>query len=243
MSSIDLNALFKSGDLLTIMKGLLGSIANMDLLRADLTASGALAFASVHTFEDMLMPNGMAVDADGNLYVTDETFLPSGKIVKLTITGGDDAVVKQETWLSAKEGAVSPNGIVIRGNYLYFTDFVVTSSKPGQVKKVEIVNGRPGAVTVLHSTFTLYDDMDVGTYQNGPIVAVADYFGFSVLLINENDGTKTTLGSGKFACPSSVHFGVAPQFSSNELVITEKGLLYENYSSFGNTLSCMKLAE
>ncbi len=243
LPEIDLYSLFFSGNILTILNELTDAYMEKKLLRADLSAPGAPVFTEVYTFRDTLIPNGLAADAEGNLYAADETFLPMGKIIKLTIKGDYQPVVTQETWLSYKDGCLSPNGVVIRGDTLYFTDFVITSTKPARVKKVEIINGRPGTVETVYSAASFFDDLDVGIYRNQPHIAVSDYLLNSIILIKENDGTKTRLGSGKFANPSAVHFGAAPYFKTNELIITEKGILYEMYSSYGNKLSCMTISE
>lgn len=241
LPAIDLNTLFASGDILTILQALSGALMKKELLRADLSAPGTPVFYPVHTLHDVVLPNGMAADADGNLYVADQTFLPGGKIIKLTVSAGNTPLVTQETWLSGTNGCSSPNGMVIRGNTLYFTDFVITSTKPAKVKKVDIINGRPGTVTTLYSAFSFFDDLDVAVYHGEPVAAVCDYLLNSIVLINLNSGVKTRLGSGSIANPSSVHFGAGPQFKTNELVITEKGILYEMYSTYGNKLSCMTL--
>ncbi len=243
LPAIDLCSLFTSGNILTLLIALTDTLMDKELLRADISGAGTPVFTSIYTFQDVLLPNGMAADADGNLYVADQTFLPGGGIIKLTISADDRPIVRQETWLSAKNGASSPNGVVISGNTLYFTDFVITSTKPAKVKKVDIINGRPGTVTIVYSALSFFDDLDIGAYGNRTYIAVSDYLLNSIILISENDGTKTRLGTGKIANPSSVHFGTAPQFRSNELIITEKGLLYELYSSYGNKLTCLTLPE
>jgi len=243
LPAMDLNSLFKSGTLVKILISLTDFLMDKELLRADITVPGNPVFTSIYKFKDVLLPNGMAADADGNLYVADQTFLPQGGIVRLTVTGGAQPVVTQETWISYKNGCLSPNGIVIRDNTLYFTDFSIWSSKPAKVKKAAIINGRPGTVETLYSAASFFDDLDVAMHRNKPYIAVADYLMNSIILINVNDGTKTRLGSGKVANPSSVHFCVPPQFKANELIITEKGILYEMYSSYGNKMSCMTISE
>jgi|GEM_PF-733620 len=243
LPAMDLNSCIKSGSMVKILLLLTDLLMDKELLRADITVPGNPVFTSIYKLKDVVLPNGMAADAEGNLYVANQTFLPQGAIVKLTITGNAQPAVTQETWISYKNGCLSPNGIVIRDTTLYFTDFSIWSSKPAKVKKVAITNGRPGPVETVYSAASFFDDLDVAMYRNEPQIAVADYLMNSIILINANDGTKTRLGSGTVANPSSVHFGVAPRFRANELVITEKGILYEMYSSYGNKLSCMTISE
>ena len=44
-----------------------------------------------------------------------------------------------------------------------------------------------------------------------------------------------------FDCPSSVTFGKGPMFSGNELIITEKGMMFEHRSGYGNKVSAMMM--
>ncbi len=243
LPSLDFNSLLASGDIVTILKALTDAMMNKEILRADISVAGPPVFESLCVIEGALLPNGMAADVEGNLYVADQTFLPQGGIIKFTITGDETPVVSQERWIYHKDGCLSPNGVAISGSTLYFTDFALTSLKPAKVKKVEIINGKPGTIEVVHSALSFFDDLDIGVYKNRTYIAVADYLLSSIIMINQNDGAKTRLGSGKLANPSSVHFGKTPQFKANELLVTEKGMLYEMYSSYGNKLSCITLPE
>lgn len=240
MSAIDLCSLITTGD----VSALTDCLLKKTVIRADLTlAAGDMVFEEVCVLEGTFLPNGMAADSQGNIYITDGPFLPRGQIIRLVISNSDTPVVKQEAWLTYRDGAYSPNGIVIRDNVLYFTDFVMASAKSAQVKKVSIINGRPGTVETVYSAAGLFDDLDAGIYRDSPVLAVADYLGNSIILVSPAGGTGIKIRSSMFSCPSSVHFGAGGLFDANELIITEKGLLYDYYSPIGNRIDLLTLPE
>ena len=240
MSAVDLNAFIATGD----FSSLTDIFLKKTVIRADLSLEADdMVFEEVCVLEDVFLPNGMAADSGGNIYITDGPFLPKGQIIRLTVTDQVKPVVKQETWLTYKDGAYSPNGIVIRDNVVYFTDFVMASAKSAQVKKVSILNGRPGTVETIYSTAGLFDDLDAGIYRNAPVLAVANYAGNSIILVSPAGGTGIKIYSSMLASPSSVHFGTGVLFDTNELIITEKGLLYDYYSTLGNRVDLMTLPE
>ncbi|HPS57514.1 MAG TPA: hypothetical protein PK514_05355 [Spirochaetota bacterium] len=240
MSAVDLNSFIATGD----FSSLTDIFLKKTVIRADLSlAAEDMVFEEVCVLGDVFLPNGMAADSDGNIYITDGPFLPKGQIIRLVITDPVKPVVKQEPWLTYKDGAYSPNGIVIRDNVVYFTDFVMASAKSAQVKKVPIVNGRPGTVETIYSAAGLFDDLDAGIYRNTPVLVVADYAGNSIILVSPSGGTGMKIYSSMLSSPSSVHFGTGVLFDTNELIITEKGLLYDYYSTLGNRVDLMTLPE
>ncbi|HOO71983.1 MAG TPA: hypothetical protein PK926_09495 [Spirochaetota bacterium] len=247
LGSIDLCSAIKSGNYSVLFGTLSDGLMKKSLYRADLSAASDpedLVFEEVHEFENMFLPNGLAADSEGSLYVTDYTILPCGQIVKLVISDDETPVITQETWLSYKTGACAPNGIVIRDDVVYYTDFLVTGYKQARVKKVAIENGAAaGKPEIIYSAFGMFDDLDVSTYRGDPVVAIANYMGNSIILFNETTEEASKLGYGKFICPSSVHFGSGDLFDSNELIVTEKGIMYETYSSIGNKVKCMSIPE
>ena len=245
MTAIDLSEIIKTGSFYKLIQTLNNTLIEKGLYRADLSVSPEkMVFEKVFALNNMFLCNGMAADNDGNLYITDNTFLPLGQIIKLIIKNENSVPdITREIWLSYKTGAYSPNGIVIHENNLYFTDFLITSSKQARVKKVPIINGKAGTPEIIYSVTGFFDDLDTGTYRGTPVIAVASYLDNSVLLINENDRSVIKLASGEVSSPSSVHFGKGKLFKSNELIVTEKGILYDYYSGIGNKLSCLSLPE
>ncbi len=210
-------------------------IMNKELLRADLTQT-SLNFLPVYTLKNMFLPNGMAADSSGNLYIADETFLSIGQIVKVTISGNN---FSQETWLSTSNGVCSPNGMSIRDNTLYFTDFKMSTLK-AMVKKVDIINGRPGSVSTLYSQTGLFDDLEAGNYKGVDGIVVANFAKGSLLLLDKNGKLVSEILKGELDFPSSVRIGKGSMFNSDDLIITEKGILMEKESNIGNKVSLLQ---
>jgi len=211
-------------------------IMEKELLRINLNDS-SYNFQAVHTIENMFLPNGMVADKDGNLYIADETFLSNGQIVKISTTGG---IYNQSVWLDNSDGVYSPNGMAIKNNTIYFTDFKISQMK-GYVKKVTIYNGNPGSVYELFSKTGILDDLSTGILKDKEGIAVADFTGNAILLLDMNGKLKDTLCKGQIMMPSSVVAGKGQGFDSNDLIVTEKGMLYNYSSRFGNKLTLIKL--
>ncbi len=78
----------------------------------------------IRDFDDVLVPNGMAVGADGSLYLSDTTaslgILKKTAIVKLTFIDESTLEFVTEPWLPASPLYSLPNGIQIDGDTLYF---------------------------------------------------------------------------------------------------------------------------
>ncbi|MCP4131989.1 MAG: hypothetical protein GY754_13510 [bacterium] len=226
---IDLVEMINQGLVPYLYNMLSDIIIEKELVRADLTES-TLSFKPVYVLRDMFMPNGMVADDSGNLYIADETIVSLGQIVKVNVSGD---TITQETWLSTDDGLSSPNGMAVRGNTIYFTDFKMSSAK-AMVKKVNIIDGFPGPVTTLYTKTGFFDDLDAGSYRGIDGVVVADYAGRSLLLVKESGGLVTPIKEGELDYPSAVLIGRGSMFDSHELIVTEKGFIFEKNSNFGN---------
>ncbi len=231
---LDLAGLLKQGLVQYIYNQFSDMILKKELLRADLTKS-PLIFTPVYTLQDMFLPNGMAADSSGNLYIADETFLTLGQIVKLTISGD---IITQKRWLSTSDDVCSPNGMSIRNNTLYFTDFKISTGK-AMVKKVDIINGNPGKVILLYSQTGFFDDLEAGNYKGKNGIVVANFARGSLLMLDENGKFITEILKGELDFPSSVTIGAGDMFSSGDLIISEKGILMEHNSDIGNKVSIL----
>ena len=235
---INLSEILSQGLVGALLSHLTDAYMNKLVLRAKLDTSDPahLVFRQVHELKDMVLPNGMAADSSGRLYIADETILPCGKIVRLTIGNpdSDNPAVAQETWLNKYDGVYSPNGMTIKNDVLFFTDFELFSSKQAKVKKVQISGNGHGAEIPIYSATGLFDDLDTGRYKNTDGVAVANFLTGAILFIGENGGLVDKIPAGTFECPSSAHFGRGMGYDDKDLIVTEKGILFEGQSSFGN---------
>ena len=191
------------------------------LLAARITS--APRFQVIHTFSGIELPNGIDFDSLGNLYVAN-TAVIGGKIVRLKFSS-PTVVSSQATWLSS--GVTTPNGLKINGSNMYITDI-------GAVKKIPIrADGSAGSVSTIYSRFSDLDDL---MYYNGALV-VADFVRGTIFYLTMSGSVDAETSGLMFSGPSSVTRGKGPNFSTNEVIVTEKGVI-GNYSTLvGNRLS------
>lgn len=246
-------SLLRGQDFCEVLDTIKTKIIDKKILVADLDKN-EIVFTEFCTLEEMFIPNGMAIDSSGRLYVTDETFVPFGKILRISKNQG---VIEKKIWMDKKKGAVSPNGIVINDDILYFTDLDLSNplSAKAIVKKVNINkydSGQPDAASVLYkraggltAPFSLFDDLTYETILGVPAVIVTDYNHGSLLFIEADSPSGKPYyetSKGLFASPSSVIRGMGPDFSNNQLIVTEKGILIlDPYSDFGNKIVSIEM--
>lgn len=240
LQPLPMDQLLQPGGADAIIKHIKDSLSQSVLLRAEYHP-GKLDFQEIYTFPNMLIANGMVTDGQGHLFVADETIAPGGKIVRLTLAGDIPQVVDEKVWLSGANGVSSPNGMAIRDNCIYFTDFHLPTLT-GSVKKVAIQpNGDPGSILTLYTRHSLFDDLDCGDYKGMRGVAAADFIRGSVVFLKDN-GTRRwwpdgEIAAGTFQSPSSVHMGQPPMFTNQDLIVTEKGIMFDNVSGIGNKVT------
>ena len=129
----------------------------MDLLKSP------ASMVAIHQISDPVFFNGLASDAGGNLYLTNEgTFFPPrpGRIVKLDMTS-PATVASQSDWLVA-DG--HPNGLKIDADMLYFSQEPVHLLGRSTVKKVRIKSdGMAGVPETIYTAgiARLLDDIEL----------------------------------------------------------------------------------
>ncbi len=128
------------------------------------TAQSPLSMVAIHCLFNAVFFNGMASDADGNLYLAEggKFFPPTpGKLVKLSLSS-PTTVASQSDWLTGLDGR--PNGIKIAGHTLYFSQNAVFLIGHSHVKKVEIkAEGTAGTPKTLYTSGIgkLLDDLEL----------------------------------------------------------------------------------
>jgi|GEM_PF-370470 len=218
---------------------LYASCGSGELYAAALDAEPELA--PIHTYENTALPNGMATGADGALYVTDGPLpgngsLPSPKIIRLRFAENDPIqVVEQITWLD--DGLAFPNGLVRRGNLLYFTDSSILPVELGAVRSVPILpDGSAGDVVTVATFASLLDDLT----SVGDRLIVTGYLSGRIVLLGPDGVEISGTALGGLSFPSSVIVGQPPMFRPDELLITEKGILGDTASGVGNRLTLLR---
>ncbi|MDC0253714.1 hypothetical protein OAK75_02375 [Bacteriovoracales bacterium] len=188
------------------------------LLAAKLTAKPQ--FQLVQKLNSISFANGLTNDLSGNLYVADSI---SKTIYRVKIS--DLQIEEIIPWL---EDLIFPNGIKIKNNVMYLTDFNL-------VKKVNIKNGLPGPTEVLYRSSDFLDDFSFFKKN----ILVTEIFSGTITIIRE-DGTNFK-GPSLFIYPSSILQGRKPLFNDNQFIVTDKGFMYEFNSGIGNKLRVITL--
>lgn len=180
----------------------------------------------------MCIANGMAMGADGNLYVVDEPLslcLPDPKIVRLQLDPANPLhIVEQAVWVQGSPlGQLHlnldnvlrfPNGLQADGSRFYGTD-------GGSVYAVDLqADGSAGEVQPLYFEVAIHDDL--GLVPGG--ILVTD-FGFGRIFLLSRDGELLQeTDRGLFSFPSSVRLGRPPMFEPDDILVTETGVLTDN---------------
>ncbi|MES2719287.1 MAG: hypothetical protein V4624_00165 [Pseudomonadota bacterium] len=207
------------------------------LYAARLTASPRLQ--AIHEY-GLAAPNGLAAGPDGALYLTNgplaTTALPDPKIVRVVLDSADPfKVLSQEVWLAS--GLTAPNGIAIRGRELYVTDSSLMPPALGRIERILIgSDGLPGERKVIATLPSIADDLSVvgegllvSLYVQGSVALV----GFDGSILQQTD----PLG---LAFPSSVRLTSGALFAPGDLLITQKGIIGDTSSPYGNRLSILR---
>lgn len=186
----------------------------------------------IFQIEGMCIANGMAMGADGNLYVVDEPLnicVPDPKIVRVRLDGADPLhVLDQEVFVQGSPlGQLHlnldnvlrfPNGLQADGNRFYGTD-------GGSIYAVDLQpDGSAGEVQPLYFEVAIHDDL--GLVPGG---ILATDFGFGRIFLLSRDGELLQqTDQGLFSFPSSVRLGRPPMFAPDDILVTETGVLTDN---------------
>lgn len=217
------------------------------LFAGEISATPVLT--QIYTFaENMCIPNGATLGPDGKIYVVDEPLNPTclppdPRIVRISIDPEDPMhITDQETWLQG--GALGllflnldqtlrfPNGLARIGNTFYSTD-------GGVVFSVELLaDGSAGEPTALFFQPTAHDDLSVADDEQS--LLVTDFVQgkiFQLSLTGEVLQQTALLG---LSFPSAVQQARPPMFSSDDILVTEKGVLQDTFTPIGNRLTLFR---
>jgi len=208
------------------------------LYAARLTASPRLQ--AIHDY-GLAAPNGLATGPEGALYLTNgplaTSALPDPKIVRVVLDPADPfKVLSQEVWLAS--GLTAPNGIAIRDREIYITDSSLMPPALGRIERILIgSDGLPGERQVIASLPSIPDDLSVvgegllvSLIAQGSVALV----GFDGTVLQQTD----PLG---LAFPSSVRLTHGPLFAPGDVLITQKGIIGDTSSPYGNRLSVLRV--
>jgi hypothetical protein len=217
------------------------------LFAGEITATPVLS--QIYSFaENMCIPNGATLGADGKIYVVDEPLNPSclppdPRIVRITIDPQNPLnILEQETWLQG--GALGlfflnidqtlrfPNGLAHIGNTFYSTD-------GGVVFSVELLpDGTAGVPTALLFEPTAHDDLSVADDQQS--LLVTDFFQGKVLQLSLTGEVLQQTNPLTFSFPSAIQQARPPMFAADDILVTEKGVLQDTVTPIGNQLTLFR---
>jgi len=229
----------------------LAVFTNNHLLYADLNDS-ELKFKMITKFnsnnevyDQLFIPNGMAIAPDGALLVADENFFANSGIarVELDYSGRKPEITSvQPNWISPLDHDInSPNGIRVQDNFVYFSDENKVKrgrfDDAGQVQEM---------ITMWTSklAFPLSFLDDIMPYCGG--VAMTDFLTGQLHYVAsytdeynvEHFPTLYSTLPFAYANPSSLSYGAIPELGIDtaQILVTEKGNLLESTSTYGNKL-------
>jgi hypothetical protein len=240
--------------------GLFGAVDN-HLLAARLVAGQPLRFIEVDRpspdpMDGLAIPNGLAVTPNGRLLVADLNVLSIAGVSRLTVdvSGARPRVVLfEKNWLTWQHGIYHPNGVRVLGRELFVSDIsFVKRYQFDAAGDVPLHVPAPGGRTVKNEVLvyqgaTVLDDIE-------PVcggVAINDFAGGRLIYMApgglDGNGLPTyrlsaASGLQSLQQPSSVQVGRPPMFSGRDVLVTEKGVIGELSSDYGNKLTRVKVS-
>lgn len=231
ITDFGLNGLAIIGDVLYATAG------NGDFYAGHISGSAEPQMSKIFTIVGMCIANGMVAGPDGNLYVVDEPLSPAPpncvppdpKVVRLNVDPADPMhILNQEVWIQGSPAGLLflgadntlrfPNGLQRKGNRFFGTD-------GGAIYYADLQpDGSAGPVTMIYWEPTAHDDLGVV----GDDLVVTDFFGGRIFLLSQDGQLLQQTDRALFSFPSSTRIGRPPLFSSDEVVVTETGVLTDN---------------
>jgi streptogramin lyase len=177
-------------------------VANgQSLLRVNPDSGQQALVSSPNLFQ---VPIAMALGDNDDIYVVDAL----GAVVRV------DPLTGAQTLLGKGGYLQRPQGIAVRGKYVYVTDVATGDSNfgIGRIIRIDIRNGHQ---TVLSEGENLVGPVGIGVGPNGQLIVSdpytinpdsADLFDGAIIRINEKTGAQTLIarGSGSFVNPVGV---------------------------------------
>lgn len=206
-------------------------------------------------YDRLFLPNGLAISPTGDLLVADYNLFSASGVAKVELDYSTDLPrirSIEEDFVGINHGLSTPNGIRVADNYLFVSDGNAVKryqfDEDGNVPTHIEVNGLTEANETLvwkGGLATIVDD--IMPYCGG--VALTSYLGGKIIFVERQTDAQgrdtfqehSDTGALAFNSPSSLAIGQPPLFSGYEVLVTEKGLLQETGSNFGNRLSAMAM--
>lgn len=194
--------------------------------------------------DTLTLPNGLAFAPNGKLIVADSNFFGNSGVARVTLDYSE-AYPKiqslEKNWLGLEYGLQTPNGVRVKDDQLYVSDNSIvrrfTFDQNGEIPLLfqdnsgNEVSNLPDDTEFYQGNFIVDDIMP---YCGG--IAVT-HFVEGQLVYQAANGDKYSTLPLSFEFPSSLAFGEGSDYSGNELFVTEKGVLRELNTAYGNQLT------
>lgn len=219
---------------MVVDRGVLYAIRGDELTAARLD-DPEFALQVIAPLDDFVIPNGMTVDAQHRLYISDGPVPLTPKIERFTLSEDDPfTVTGRETWLT--DGLLAPNGLdvaVVDGReLLFFTDDGTLSVNLVEIQR----DGSPGEVQQLLTRATFFDDLK---YFDGHLL-VTDFLRGTVLLMDLAGEVLQETAPITFRGPTSVQISDGSLLPAGELFVSSRGVQCETLTGLGDALSVFR---
>lgn len=213
------------------------------ILAAEVKPQTSIYFEKITNLSGFIIANGIAFSPQGDLLIANYNVLswPQKGITKLPINHQvlannegplpDASLILgelQHKWLPG-----NPNGVRVSGNKIF-------TSEGGDLYRHTLDNN--GKVTdsfLLTSSKSILDDI----YPLCDGAIVTDFLAGNVFYVDANGNKDKNYQTGtlSFIGPSSVTIPQGDMFTGNQLLVTEKGILSDTFSSIGNKVWALDL--
>lgn len=203
----------------------LNPLAKKFLLALD-TLAAAPRLQEVGELQGIALPNGLAVDGAGNLYVADSGLpLLPGTIQKITLASAY-TISTQATF--HRFLAFKPNGLRHAQGKLYVTVNPFSYIGVSQLLRYDLRSDGLHNETALYKSAAFLDDFAL--VEGGAVMA--EFLGGRITHVNEHG---TELHRAGFTQPTSVNLLHAPAYGAGNLLVTERasGSVHRFVNSWG----------
>lgn len=186
----------------------------------------AARLQEVGELRDTYLPNGLAADGSGNLYIADSgmPFLP-GAIRKVTLAS--PLAIATQTVLH-RFAAYKPNGLRYANGKLYVTVNPFSYVGLSQLLRYDLGAGSLGNPTPIYSSLAFLDDFAL--VDGGAVVS--EFLAGRIVHVSERGHE---LNYARFSQPTSVSLLTAPPYGTGNLLVTERsrGSVYRFINNWG----------